>query len=71
MKKQRERDLEVWGERELIGYILELQDKIEEMEEISIEFTDQDLEELREGVEFNWEYDGVKVNLYKETDLPF
>lgn len=71
MKKETQSDLEVWGTSELIEYILELQDKMEEMEEIIIEFTEQDLQKLQEGKEFYWNFNGVEVNLYKEKDLPF
>ena len=70
MKKETQSDLEVWGTIELIEHILGLQEELEN-KEIYIEFTEQDLQELQEGEEFNWRYDGVEVNLYKERDLPF
>ena len=40
------------------------------MKTIKIPITEQELEEmLHEDKEFDWEFDGVKVHLYKQEDV--
>jgi hypothetical protein len=38
---------------------------------IYIEITEQELQELQEGEVFNWEFNGIKVQVSTEQDLPF
>ena len=38
------------------------------MKEIDVPLSMQDLEDLRNGKEFNWEFDGVEVHLFTEEE---
>jgi len=39
--------------------------------EIYIQLTESDLQELQEGKQFEWEFDGVITHIYPERDLPY
>lgn len=58
------RDELIWESAYLSG-IRDAQKRIE------IEFTEKELQKLQEGKLFNWEFNGIKVQISKEQDLPF
>ena len=71
MKRHNWRDLEAWGERELIEYILDLEEQVESLEkiqeeEIDIPLSENDLQMLQEGGEHHWRFGRRDIHLYQE-----
>lgn len=66
---RREDQAYILGKIDVLDYLLrQLEEKIKD-HEIEIDLTELDLQELLEGEDFHWEYDGVKVHLFNADTM--
>jgi hypothetical protein len=67
MKKYTKEQLSEMNSYDLVNLAYKLQDK----NKIEIELTEQELQELQNGQTQEWKFNGMKVKIHAEQDLPF
>jgi hypothetical protein len=67
MKQYTKEQLSEMNSYDLVNLAYKLQDK----NKIEIELTEQELQELQNGQTQEWEFNGMKVKIHAEQDLPF
>ena len=59
VKTYTEKELRAWGERELIEYILKLQERF-----IELDLEEEELVRLLNGEQYNWNYNGIDIHIF-------